>query len=99
MSEDILINISPGESRVALLKIDVLQEIYIERKNRLSLLGNIYKGKVTRLAPGMQAAFVDIGLERSAFLHLSDLVQCTPQAAGKTINDFLKEGQEVAVQV
>lgn len=74
MSEEILINVSPRETRVAIVENGVLQEILIERTNRRGLVGNVYMGKVVRLLPGMQAAFVDMGLERAAFLHLSDMV-------------------------
>lgn len=74
MSEEILINVSPQETRVAVVENGVLQELFIERANRHGLVGNIYQGKVSRVLPGMQAAFVEIGLERSAFLHASDIV-------------------------
>ena len=75
MSEEILINVTPPETRVALLENGVLQEVIIERSRRRGLVGNIYKGKVCRVLPGMQAAFVEIGLERAAaFLHASDIV-------------------------
>lgn len=77
MSEEILINVSPQETRVAVVENGVLQEVFIERVNRHGLVGNIYQGKVSRVLPGMQAAFVEIGLERSAFLHASDMG--TPQ--------------------
>jgi ribonuclease G len=73
MSEEILINVTPRETRVALVENGVLQEVYIERSRRRGLVGKIYRGKVCRVLPGMQAAFVDIGLERAAFLHASDL--------------------------
>ena len=73
MSEELLINISPMESRVAVLDNGVLGEIYIERHNKLGLVGNIYLGTVVRVLPGMQAAFVDIGQSRTAFLHVNDM--------------------------
>ena len=73
MSEEILMNITPMESRVALVENGVLQEIYIERARSRGIVGNIYKGKVVRVLPGMQAAFVDIGLERAAFIHASEI--------------------------
>ena len=73
MSEEILINVTPPETRVAVIENGVLQELIIERSRSLGLVGNIYKGEVCRVLPGMQAAFVDIGLDRVAFLHLSDL--------------------------
>lgn len=74
MSEEILINVGAQETRVAVLENGVLQEIFIERANRHGLVGNIYQGKVSRVLPGMQAAFVEIGLDRTAFLHASDIV-------------------------
>src|SRR6478609_11671735 len=74
MSEEILINVAPMETRVAVLDNGVLQEVYIERTEKRGLVGNIYKGKVVRVLPGMQAAFVDIGLERAAFIHAADII-------------------------
>jgi len=74
MSEEILINITPQETRVATVENGVLQEVHIERERARGIVGNIYKGRVTRILPGMQAAFVDIGLERAAFLHATDVL-------------------------
>ena len=74
MSQEILINITPMETRVALVENGVPQEIYVERNNKRGLVGNIYKGKVARVLPGMQAAFIDIGEARTAFLHVDDLL-------------------------
>ncbi|MGE5339042.1 MAG: Rne/Rng family ribonuclease, partial [Gemmatimonadota bacterium] len=71
--EDILINITPQETRVALLIAGVVQELHIERSALRGLVGNIYLGRVARVLPGMQSAFVDIGLERAAFLHVADI--------------------------
>ncbi len=99
MSEEILINVTPKEVRVALLEQNVLQEVHIERSFRQGLLGNIYKGRVSRLLPGIQAAFIDIGLDRSAFLHISDLHGYNKQETDKDIRDFLHPGQELLVQV
>ena len=73
MSAELLVNVNPRETRVALIENGVLQEVFVERANRLGLVGNIYKGRVCRVLPGMQAAFVDIGLDRAAFLHASDI--------------------------
>src|SRR5919106_981786 len=73
MSEEILINVTPQETRIAVVENGVLQEIWIERSRKRGLVGNIYKGKVSRVMPGMDAAFVDIGLEKAAFLHASDV--------------------------
>lgn len=72
MSEEILINVTPQETRVAVVENGMLQEVHIERLRARGIVGNIYKGKVVRILPGMQAAFVDIGLERAAFLHATD---------------------------
>ncbi len=74
MSREILMNVTPRETRVALVENGVLQDIFIERARKRGLVGNIYKGRVSRVLPGMQAAFVDIGLERAAFLHAADAV-------------------------
>ena len=73
MSAELLVNVTPRETRVALIENGALQEVFIERANRRGLVGNIYKGRVARVLPGMQAAFVDIGLDRAAFLHASDI--------------------------
>jgi ribonuclease G len=73
VSEEILINVTPQETRVAVVENGVLQEVHIERSGARGIVGNIYKGKVTRILPGMQAAFVDIGMDRAAFLHASDI--------------------------
>ncbi|HET7569032.1 MAG TPA: ribonuclease G [Gammaproteobacteria bacterium] len=105
MSEEILINVTPRETRVALLDNGALEEIFIERAHRRGLVGNIYKGKVLRVLPGMQAAFVDVGLERSAFLHASDISRAVynegePEPRGPTdIRELLHEGDELLVQV
>jgi len=72
MSAEILINVTPQESRVALLENGILQELMIERSSSQGIVGNIYKGKVLRVLPGMEAAFIDIGQEKAAFLHASD---------------------------
>lgn len=96
MAEEILINVTPREVRVALLEQGALQDIYIERSLHQGLLGNIYQGKVNRLLPGIQAAFVDIGLDRAAFLHAKDIgLGVTDQ----DIRDLLHPGQEILVQV
>jgi ribonuclease G len=73
LSIEILVNIGPRETRAAVIESAVVQEIYIERTGRRGLVSNLYKGRVSRVLPGMQAAFVDIGLERTAFLHAADI--------------------------
>ncbi len=75
MSVEILVNVNPEESRVALLENGMLQEIWVERANHRGIVGNIYMGEVVRVMPGMEAAFVEIGLERAAFLHVADMYQ------------------------
>ena len=75
MQQDILINWSPQETRVAVVEHGALQEMHIERPLQRGIVGNIYLGKVMRVLPGMQSAFIDIGLERSAFLHVADVPQ------------------------
>lgn len=98
MSEEILINVTPPETRVALIENGVAQEILIERVHSRGLVGNIYKGKVCRILPGMQAAFIDAGLERAAFLHASD-IQAKTENKSDTIESLLHDGQEIIVQV
>ena len=75
MSEEMLVNVTPRETRVAVVENGMLQELHIERGSRRGVVGNIYKGKVQRVMPGMQAAFVDIGLDRAAFLHANDILR------------------------
>jgi len=97
MSEEILINVTPPETRVAVIENGVVQEIIIERTAKRGLVGNIYKGRVCRVLPGMQAAFVNIGLERAAFLHASDIYSA--EAKSDQITELVREGGEVIVQV
>ena len=107
MSAELLINVTPQESRVALLENGCLQEVLIERTSRKGIVGNIYKGKVSRVLPGMEAAFIDIGLEKSAFLHASDLTHPSlEEFNGHTIprptlqiSELLYEGKKLLVQV
>ncbi|RRJ83710.1 ribonuclease G [Aestuariirhabdus litorea] len=99
MSEEILMNITPMESRVAVVENGVLQEVYIERPQKRGLVGNIYKGKVVRVLPGMQAAFVDIGLERAAFIHASEIGRKGEATEELPINQLVHDGQSLVVQV
>jgi ribonuclease G len=104
MSEEILINVSPMETRVALVENGVVQEFYIERSHGESYVGNIYKGKVVRVLPGMQAAFVDIGLERTGFIHAADMMPEPPEGEVRRaeiadIRTLVREGQTLLVQV
>ncbi len=98
MSEEILINITPMESRVAVVENGVLQEVHVERTLRRGIVGNIYRGRVVRVLPGMQAAFVDIGLARAAFIHAAEISQ-REGAAVESINALVREGQTLVVQV
>ena len=98
MSEQILINITPQETRVAVMLQGVVQELHIERASSYGMVGNIYHGRVCRVLPGMQSAFVEIGLERAAFLHVADIWQ-QKQDEEKPIEKLLFEGQTVLVQV
>ncbi len=112
MKKTILVSADGGETRVAVLeakakgaKSDVA-ELYIERRSRRSIVGNIYKGKVDNVLPGMEAAFVDIGLERNGFLHVDEIVlpggEQAPRrgrGSGRRINELIKPGQEIVVQV
>jgi ribonuclease G len=111
VSEELLINVTPRETRVALVENGMLQELHIERATRRGVVGNVYKGRVQRVMPGMQAAFVEIGLDRAAFLHASDILR-PPQAPAEqgdealpanlpppSISSLVHEGQEIVVQV
>lgn len=104
MADEILINVTPLETRVAVVENGIVQEILIERIRKRGLVGNIYKGKVCRVLPGMNAAFVEIGLQRAAFLHASDLHKNKNAVSHYTgeiepIERLLHEGQELLVQV
>ncbi len=107
LQEDLLINITPQETRVALITHAAVQEIHIERTLERGLAGNVYLGRVVRVLPGMQSAFVDIGLERAAFLHVADLWQRMLGSNGEgrlnaplvPIEKLVFEGQSLLVQV
>ncbi|HEX8885407.1 MAG TPA: ribonuclease G [Noviherbaspirillum sp.] len=103
MSTDILINVTPQETRVALIVQGAVQELHIERSNLRGRAGNVYLGKVVRVLPGMQSAFIDIGLERAAFLHVADIWEARPHdgssGAPQPIERLLFDGQAVMVQV
>src|SRR3989449_10470062 len=75
MSKELVVSATPHESRVAILEDGQLCEIFIEREKEYALVGSIYKGRVTRVLPGMQSAFVDIGLDSDAFLYVSDFLE------------------------
>jgi ribonuclease G len=97
VSEEILINVTPQETRVAVAGSGVVQELLIERAASRGLVGNIYMGRVARVLPGMQSAFVEIGLDRAAFLHVADIWAGRKEA--QPIEKILAEGQPVLVQV
>lgn len=103
MTEDILINVTPFETRVALVEQGAVQELHIERSIQRGHVGNLYLGKVVRVLPGMQSAFIDIGLERAAFIHVADLRQNRSErgsgAVPTPIEKLLFEGQSLVVQV
>jgi ribonuclease G len=105
MSTEILINASTHESRAAVVENGVLQEVFLERPSRRGLISNIYKGRVSRVLPGMQAAFIDIGMERTAFLHASDIFDARHANTGieaprtENIRSLVAEGHEILVQV
>lgn len=98
--EDILINCTPRENRVAVIVDDILEDVHIERTKSRGLVGNVYKGKVIRVLPGMQSAFIDIGLERTGFLHVMDIESAHgPDSIMKPIEKILCEGVCLMVQV
>ena len=105
MSEEILVNVTPLETRVAVVDHGVLQDIQIERSANRGMVGNIYLGKVVRVLPGMQAAFVEIGEERTSFIHVGDIHPLDDQGMehrghnGDDIREQLREGQTLLVQV
>jgi len=107
MAEEILISLSSEETRVAVVEQGLLQEILIERTHTRGILGNIYRGRVSRVMPGMQSAFVDIGLQRAAFIHVSDMVDSHEFFSSNepaperlpTIQELLREGQILTVQI
>ncbi len=111
MSEELLVNVTPQEIRVAVIENGGLQEVHIERSRSRGIVGNIYKGKVVRVLPGMQAAFIDASLERTAFLHAADMVSHRGNGPANgdnkeshvgpqpDISELVHEGQEIVVQV
>ena len=108
MQQEILINWSPQETRVAVIEHGALQELQVERSLERGLVGNVYLGKVARVLPGMQSAFIDIGLDKAAFLHVADLMSSInsrhadadmPASVAQPIEKQLFEGQAVMVQV
>ena len=100
MIEEILVNITPQETRVAIIQQGVVQELHVERSQSRGIVGNIYLGKVTRVLPGMQSAFVDIGLDKAAFLHVADLwMPKNSKPENTPIEKLVFDGQTILVQV
>jgi len=104
VSVEILVNVAPRETRAAIVETGVLQEIYVERTSKRGLVSNLYKGRVSRVLPGMQAAFVDIGLDRTAFLHVADIADGDPEDTVilPTVGDIrrlVSPGDDILVQV
>ena len=90
MTAELLVNVTPSETRVAYIDGGILQEIHIEREARRGIVGNIYKGRVSRVLPGMQAAFVDIGLDKAAFLHASRVKNKSNSRCATSRNWFVR---------
>ena len=105
MPEELFISVVNNETRVGVVAKGLLQELFLDRSSSRSTVGNIYKGKILRILPGMQSAFVDIGEARSAFMHVSDLVDGHEVFGSNratdvlAINELLQDGQELLVQV
>ena len=99
MNEQILINVTPQETRVAVTEQGAVQELHVERDSSRGLVGNIYLGRVCRVLPGMQSAFVEIGLPRAAFLHVADIWMARQGGVERPIEKILSEGQTLLVQV
>src|SRR3954470_23674093 len=110
MTTEILINVAPRENRAALIENGVLTELFVERQSRRGIVSNIYKGRVQRVLPGMQAAFIDVGLERTAFLHAADIAAAKSDSTligpglkeggqAEDIRNLVREGDDILVQV
>ena len=105
MTKDLIVHSTPQETRVALLEDSRVSELFIERESQRGIVGNIYKGRVTRVLPGMQSAFVDLGTDRHAFLHVADVFEelpenlLAPEERHAPIEERLHEGEDVVVQV
>jgi ribonuclease G len=101
MQKELIISTTSQETKIAILEDDELVEFYIERHRSQGIVGNIYKGRVTKVLPGMQSAFVDIGLERDAFLYVSDFFEDTEEydKIVSTVEDEVAQLQETAIRV
>ncbi|MDR0587411.1 MAG: ribonuclease E/G, partial [Burkholderiales bacterium] len=100
MSQEILVNVMPHETRIAVLEQGIVEELHVERPSTRGVVGNIYWGKVSRVLPGMQSAFIDIGMERAAFLHVADLYEnrADENAERTPIEKMIREGQTLMVK-
>ena len=96
MNKELYVSTTPHETKVALVEDDQLAEVYFERENEYTLAGSIYKGRVTRVLPGMQSAFVDIGLERDAFLYVSDFLELQDEDEDGEFGDVKVTGATLA---
>ena len=99
MSSELLVNVTPQETRVAVIENGMLQELYLERESARGILGNVYVGRIARVMPGMQAAFVDLGLARTGFLHIKDLLSEERDDELPPITEVLHQGEKIVVQV
>lgn len=106
MPSAVYVNVTPHETRVAVRENGVLTDLFVERQRGRSIVGSLYKGRISRVLPGMQAAFVDIGLERDAFLYVDDVAETLEEEgveaaefSAAPIQDLLREGQEILVQI
>ena len=97
MNKELFVSSTPHETKVGLVEDDLLAEVYLERENEYTLAGSIYKGRVTRVLPGMQSAFVDIGLERDAFLYVSDFMDL--EEHDDDLTDVVPAGRGVRICV
>ncbi len=107
MTAELLVNVTPSETRVRILMAVFCRKFILNVRRDAESVGNIYKGRVSRVLPGMQAAFVDIGLDKAAFLHASDIMPHTECVAGeeqkqftvRDISELVRQGQDLMVQV
>jgi len=98
MNKEMIISTNGHETRVAILEDDLLAEVFIERERNRGVVGNVYKGRVSKVLPGMQSAFVDIGLERDGFLYVSDVVNTMEEFERLSGDDDDEETQAVAAE-
>src|SRR5471030_1671093 len=97
MTRELFVSSTPHETKVGMVEDDLLAEIYLERENEYTLAGSVYKGRVTRVLPGMQSAFVDIGLERDAFLYVTDFLEMEDQEDTDEVERAASQGDTVRI--